>query len=391
MRVIYLADSNNSKKLKYGMIGGAADSLIGDVHRKAARLDGRIQLVAGAFSRDYDKTLSTGSELGLSNDRLYKDYIEMAAKESAREDRLDFVSIVTRNNTHYPIAKTFLNKGFHVICDKPLTLEIDQAEELSSLAKKKGLLFAVTYTYSGYPMVKHAKEMIKNGDIGDIRVVMGEYPQQWFSKEEAEDSIPWRADPKYSGRSNCVADIGSHIENTVSYITGLEIDRLCANLDSFSDKTVLDNNAEVMVKYKKGASGVYWSSQVAIGNNNGLKVRIYGTKGSIEWYQERANELKVALLGKPVQTLNRGADFLYPLASRASNIPPGHPEGYYEAFANIYKNIAESLYSLKSGEQINVADYDYPSVDDGVNGVKFIHACVDSMESGAAWVKMEDY
>lgn len=373
------------------MIGGASDALIGDVHRKAARLDGRIELVAGAFSRDYDKTLSTGYQLGLSKDRLYKDYIDMATKESARGDRLDFVSIVTPNNTHYPIAKAFLNHGFHVICDKPLTLEIAQAEELCSLAKEKKLLLAVTYTYSGYPMVKHAKEMIGNGDIGDIRVIMGEYAQQWFSENEDDDLLPWRADPKFSGRSNCVGDIGTHIENTVSYITGLNIDRLCANLDTFGDNTTLDNNAEVLIKYKNGASGVYWSSQVAIGNYNGLKIRIYGTKGSIEWFQERPNELKVASMGKPVQTLNRGADFLYPLASRASNIPPGHPEGYYEAFANIYKNIAEYLYSLKSGEKINAKEYDYPTVDAGVNGVKFIHACVDSAESGSIWVNVEEY
>lgn len=375
--------------LKYGMVGGGRDSFIGDVHRKAAKFDGKMELIAGCFSRSYENTLETGVGLGLTKDRLYQDYTEMAVKESQREDCIDFVSIVTPNYAHYSAAKAFLEHGISVVCEKPLTIELDEAEELAKLAKKNGLLFCVSYSYTGYPMVKHAREMVKNGDIGEIRMVMGEYPQDWLAtplEKEGQKQAAWRTDPKISGKSNCNGDIGSHIENVVSYISGLEIESLAAKLDILGEERELDTNASIMLKYTNGATGLYWSSQVAIGYDNGLKIRIFGTKGSIEWEQESCNYLKVTYLGGPVQTLSRGRDELYPLGGDLSRIPAGHPEGYNEAFANIYSNFANALFAMKEGKEVDNEKFDYPSLADGIRGVKFIGKSVESSESGASWV-----
>ncbi len=375
--------------LKYGMVGGGRDSFIGEVHRKAAKFDGKIELIAGCFSRSYENTLETGVGLGLVKDRLYQDYTEMAVKESQREDCIDFVSIVTPNYAHYSAAKAFLENGISVVCEKPLTIELDEAEELAKLARKNGLLFCISYSYTGYPMVKHAREMVKNGDIGEITMVMGEYPQDWLAtplEKEGQKQAAWRTDPKTSGKSNCNGDIGSHIENVVSYISGLEIESLAAKLDILGEERELDTNASIMIKYTNGATGLYWSSQVAIGYDNALKIRIFGTKGSIEWEQESCNYLKVAYPGKPVQTLSRGRDQLYPLGGELSRIPAGHPEGYYEAFANIYSNFANALLALKEGKEVDSEKFDYPSLADGISGVRFIGKSVESSKSGASWI-----
>jgi len=377
----------NTKVIGYGMVGGGEGAFIGDAHRKAAALDGKCRLMAGCFSRDFDNTKRTGENLGLSEDRLYRSYEEMAAAESQREDGIDFVTIVTPNSAHFSIAKTFLENGISVVCDKPLVLTVEQGTELAALSKEKDLLFCVTYTYSGYPMVKQAREMIRKGNIGDILFVMAEYPQDWLLttiEKEGSKQASWRTDPKQSGVSNCMGDIGSHIENTVACITGLTIKSLSAKLDIVGEGRTLDNNGSVMLKYDNGGSGMYWASQIACGNDNGLKVRVFGTKGSIEWRQEDPNYLRVGYPGQPIQIMSRGQGYLESAAG--SRLPAGHPEGYYEAFASIYSKFASAMLKKKSGEVLLDSDLDFPSVEAGIDGVKFIINCVRSSNENSAWI-----
>jgi predicted dehydrogenase len=313
----------------------------------------------------------------------------MAEAESKRPDKIDFVVIVTPNVSHFPAAKAFLSKGIHVVCDKPLCFEEAEARELADLAKKNKLLFGVTYTYTGFPAVKHAREMIRRGEIGDIIYVAGEYPQDWLitpQEKEGSKQAEWRADPKLAGKSNCVGDIGSHIENMISYVTGLKIKSVCARLDKIGPGRVLDDNATILVEYTNGAKGVYWSSQVAMGYDNGLQFRVFGAKGGIEWRVEDPNYLKVSLLGKPRVVLSRGRDGFYPRAQSLSRIPSGHPEGYFEAMANIYKTYIGALLKQKAGQALTEDDLDFPDVENGVDGVKFIGKCVESSQKGAVWV-----
>lgn len=376
--------------LTYGMIGGGQGAFIGDVHRKAIGFDRKAQLVAGCFSRDYQNTLETGATLGITEDRLYKTYQGMAEAEGRRPDKLDFVVIVTPNYLHFPIAKAFLEQGINVVCDKPLTPELKDAEELDKLAKKKELFFCVTYTYTGYPMVKQAREMVKRGEIGDIRFINAEYPQDWLAtpiESSGQKQASWRTDPAQTGKANCVGDIGSHTENLAGYITGLKIKTLAARLDTFVEGRVLDDNATVMVEYDSGAKGIYWISQIAVGHDNDLRIRIYGTKGSLEWSQEDPNYLKVAYIGKPTEILSRGRDALYPRAAQNSRIPGGHPEGYFEAFANVYSAFANALIKKNAGETLTDDDLDFPTVQQGIDGVKFIGKCVESSQKGAAWLE----
>ncbi|MFW2367757.1 MAG: Gfo/Idh/MocA family protein [Desulforhopalus sp.] len=379
--------------LKYGMVGGGEGAFIGEVHRKAIGLDGKAILVSGCFSADYDNTLRTGLALMLEKDRLYKNYIEMAVAEGKRTgDKIDFAVIVTPNFTHYDVAKIFLENGINVVCDKPFTVTSKQALELEQLADDKGLTICVTYTYTGYPIVKHVKEMIANGDIGDIRFVNAEYPQDWLStllEETGQKQAGWRADPDKSGASNCVGDIGSHIENMVSYMTGLKIEKLSARMDIIVKNRRLDDNATIMVDYQGGSKGLYWCSQIAVGNDNGLRVRIFGSKGSIEWTQENPNYLTVASLEGPTQIISRGRDAIYPLGESFSRIPAGHPEGYFEAFANLYKAFISYLTKTKKGEELQPEDLDFPGVAMGIDGVKFIEKCVESSAANAAWVTMK--
>jgi predicted dehydrogenase len=371
------------------MVGGGAGAFIGDVHRKAIALDGLAKLAAGCFSKDPANTRATGLSLGVAAERCYPDYEAMAAAESERGDGIDFVVIVTPNATHYPIAKAFLERGIDVVCDKPLTLEVAEAEELSSLAKRKGLLFCVTYTYTGYPAVKQAREMIRRGELGDIRFVNAEYPQEWLAtpaEREGSKQAAWRSDPKQSGKSNCVGDIGSHVENMVSYMTGLEISSLCARLDSFVQGRVLDDNASIMLNYRGGAKGLYWSSQIAIGYDNALRVRVFGSKGTIQWSQENPNYLLVSRLGEPTETLSRGRDAFQPHAQSYSRIPAGHPEGYFEAFANIYRTFIAALAKKRAGQGLTESDLDFPGVEAGISGVRFIGKAVESSRKGAVWL-----
>jgi predicted dehydrogenase len=383
------ADLKVSGKLRYGMVGGGQGAFIGDVHRKSIALDGLAEIAAGCFSRSPENTLATGKALGIPQERLYKTFEEMAEQESKRPDKIDFVVIVTPNNTHYPAAKAFLTRGIHVVCDKPLTWEMAEAQELVELAKKNKLLFGVTYSYTGYPAVKHVREMICRGEIGDIRFVNAEYPQEWLAvpvEKGDNKQAKWRTDPKISGKSNCVGDIGSHAENMVSYMTGLRIKSICARLDKFVEGRVLDDNATIMVEYQGGAKGVYWSSQIAVGYDNALRVRIFGSKGTIQWFQELPNYIEVFKLGQPNEVLSRGKDSFYPHAQSYSRVPSGHPEGYFEALGNIYKTYSAALVKLKAGETLGEADLDFPNVEMGLDGVKFIGKCVESSQKGAVWV-----
>lgn len=368
--------------LNYGMVGGGKNAFIGDVHRHAIGLDGLATLVSGCFSSNYENTLETGEELGIVKDRLYKDYEEMSKKEAGK---IDFVVIVTPNNLHYSVSKAFLENGIAVVCDKPLTFTVEEAEELKKLAQLKKLPFCVTYTYTGYPTVKHARDMIAKGDIGNIRFVNAEYAQEWLCEDNPGKQAAWRTNPLTSGRSNCVGDIGSHIENMISFVTGLKIKSLSARLDKMVSGRALDDNASIMLEYTNGAKGLYWCSQIAIGKDNGLRFRIYGDKGAIEWSQEDPNYLVVSKIGEPTVKLSRGRDGFYPNAQKYSRIPSGHPEGYFEAFANIYTTFIKALYKIKNGQTPAPEEMDFPTIDMGIDGVRFINKCVDSSENKSAW------
>ncbi|MFW5985011.1 MAG: Gfo/Idh/MocA family protein [Halanaerobiaceae bacterium] len=374
--------------LKYGMVGGGEGSFMGEVHRKAAAFHSDLELVSGCFSRNYEKTLKTGKNLGIAEERLYKDFEEMAENEAGK---IDFVAIVLPNYAHYEAANPFVDRGINVLCEKPLTFTVAQAEDLQQRVQETEIVFAVNYSYSGFPMVKQARRMVEEGEIGEVTMVMGEYPQEWIAtslKDSDGDLSTWRIDPEIAGISNCVGDIGSHIENTVSYITGLEIESLCANLESVAGASELDDNASIMLKFDNGASGMYWSSQVAVGHDNGLKVRIYGTKGSIVWEQENPNYLEVSYSESPKQILSRARDDLYSEAEKVSTLPAGHPEGYYESFANMYQNYMEAVRAHLDG-RYEPGKFDIPEIGAGVRGVKFIHNCVRSSKEGCVWVDFE--
>lgn len=379
-----------NRPLSYGMIGGGPGAFIGDVHRRAIALDPNTRLVAGAFSRNYEGTLATGRELNMDESRLYRDYKDMAQQEASRDDGIDFAVIVTPNVSHFEVARAFLEAGIPVVCDKPLTTSLEDAEELGRLVRKTGLPFCVTYTYTGYPTVKKARELVRSGALGAVRFVNAEYPQEWLAtkaeSQEGNRQASWRTDPAQSGISNCVGDIGTHIENMVSYVTGLEIASLSARLDSFVEGRALDDNASIMVNYRGGATGLYWSSQVAVGTDNALRIRVFCEKGSIDFRQEDPNYLTVAMLGEPVATLSRGRDDLGERGESLVRIPSGHPEGYFEAFANIYKTYTGALRKRLAGQKPDEADLDYPGIDDGIQGVRFVTRAVESSRQKSAWV-----
>jgi predicted dehydrogenase len=376
-------------RLKYGMVGGGLGAFIGDVHRKAIAMDGLAELVAGCFSQSYENTLRTGEAWGVDKPRLYKTYKEMLVAEGKRKEKIDFVLIVTPNNTHYPIAKLAVESGIQVVCDKPLTTSSRDAADLVRLVKEKKNFFCVTYTYTGYPIVKHMRDLVRNGEIGEVRFVSGEYPQDWLAtllEKTGQKQAAWRTDPKRAGISNCVGDIGSHIENMVSYVTGLEIQSLLARLDRFGEGRVLDDNASILLNYMGGAKGMYWSSQIAIGHDNSFRIRVYGTKASLEWCQENPNYCLIGRVGRPTELISRGRDPMSRRAQSLSRIPSGHPEGYFEAFANIYSTYIAALSKLKSGQKPAGDELDFPRVEDGARGVRFIEKCVESSEKGAVWV-----
>ncbi|ACY48618.1 Gfo/Idh/MocA family protein [Rhodothermus marinus] len=378
-----------NRKLRYGMVGGGPGAFIGAVHRKAAALDGEIELVAGAFSSDPEKSRQMGAMLHLDPRRVYRSYEEMVEKEAALppEERIDFVSIVTPNHLHYPIAKAFIEAGFHVVCDKPMTTTLEEAEDLCRLVARHNVLFALTHNYSGYPMVKQARAMVQEGLLGEIRKIVVEYPQGWLAtplEQTGQKQAAWRTDPKLAG-AGALGDIGSHAEHLARYITGLELDRLCADITTFVPGRKVEDDANLLVHYQNGARGILYASQVSVGEENNLRIRVYGTKASLEWHQEEPNYLYVRYSDRPEEVYKRGNEYLAPAARRASRLPSGHPEAFIEAFANIYLNFARTLKARLAGEKPDPLDLDFPTVQDGARGVHFI---LTALESGRrrAWV-----
>ncbi|NER14417.1 Gfo/Idh/MocA family oxidoreductase [Leptobacterium flavescens] len=379
------------RKLRMGMIGGGQGSFIGDVHRKAAAIDGMIELVCGAFSSSAEKSKASGKALFLPEERCYANFEEMilAEKELAPGERMDFVSIVTPNHMHFAPAKMALENGFPVVCDKPMTLTIEEAVELEALVKQTGLLFGLTHNYPGNPMVKQARAMVAKGDLGDIRKVQVQYLQGWMAtavEKTGQKQASWRVDPKRSGIGGALGDIGTHAENLVEFITGLQIEELAADLGRFGEGRILDDDGNLLLRLENGAKGTMSFSQIATGEENNLAIRVYGEKGSLEWHQEDPNKLFTRWLDKPMKVFTPGGNDLYDEAASASRIPSGHPEGYLEAFATVYRNFATHLMAVMNGDSIERPDY--PSVSDGVRGVKFIYAAVESDKNNAAWTKI---
>lgn len=377
------------KKLNYGMVGGGPGSFIGDAHRRAINLDGMATLVAGCFSRTLEKCRQTGAELGIADDRCYASFEEMAKAEAAREDGIDFAVVVTPNVSHYPACKAFLEAGINVSCDKPLCLTVEQAEELCALAKEKNLLFMVTYTYMGHVTAKHIRQVLKDGDLGKVRTVMAEYPQGWlaYEGEWGGKQGEWRCDPAQSGGVNCLGDLGTHVENAVSMMTGLKIKKVLAKMDVVVPGRVLDDNDVVMVEYEGGATGVYWTSQFAIGHDNSLRVRIYCENGSIQWFQEEPEKVTIISRDGVPSELHRGYGDIKPQAGKYGRLPSGHPEGWLEAMGNLYRSFIECVRAKADGT-FDESMIDFPTVEDGEAGVKFIHACLKSNKEGNVWVDM---
>lgn len=383
-----------NRKLRMGMVGGGRGAFIGAVHRMAANLDGKIELVAGNFSSDAERSRLSGQDFFIDPARVYASYEEMAEKEAALPlgERIDFVSIVASNNLHFPVAKKFLESGIHVICEKPMTLSLEEAKELRDIVEKSGLVFALTHNYTGYPMVKEARAMVKAGKLGRILKIVVEYPQGYavtqLKQQENEKISSWRADPKKAGISNCMADIGIHAENLARYISGEQLQEVAADLNTFIPGKVLDDDGSVLLRYENGARGVLYASQISGGDENALCVRIYGTEASIEWHQEHPNELIVKFADQPRQIWRRGNSYNGPESAKNTRIPFGHPEGFIEAFANIYLAVTEAVTDHINGD-FKPGSYDFPTVDDGVEGLAFIEAVVKSSSENAGWSKLE--
>ena len=377
-------------KLRLGMVGGGRDAFIGGVHRIASRIDDHYELVAGCFSSTAEKSRASGRDLGLDESRVYDDFSQMAKREARLKQGIDVVAIVTPNHMHYPAAREFLRRGIHVICDKPLTATLRDAKKLVALAEKSDAVFVLTHNYTGYPMVRQARAMIASGDIGDVRVVQVEYPQDWLTEPTeatGQKQASWRTDPEQSGAGGCIGDIGTHAFNLAGFVTGLTLDTLSADLHTFVDGRRLDDNAHVLLRYQGGARGILWSSQVAPGNENALRLRVYGTRGGIEWAQEEPNSLWYTSFGQPPQRLTRANAGVGDAANRISRLPPGHPEGYLEGFANIYSEAAQAIRANIAGKPLG-GDVLYPTVHDGLAGVAFVDACVRSSDRNAAWVSL---
>jgi predicted dehydrogenase len=378
-----------TSRVRLGMVGGGQGAFIGAVHRIAARMDDNYELVAGALSSDPKRAKASGRELGLADDRNYESYEQMARAEAKRPDGIEAVSIVTPNNSHYPIAKSFLTAGIHVICDKPMTTTLADAKRLAALVAKTGRIFVLTHNYSGYPMVRQARDMIAKGELGDIRVVQVEYPQDWLTEpleRTGQKQADWRTDPARSGAGGAVGDIGTHAYQLACFVSGLELDALAAELTTFIKGRKLDDDVQVLLRFKGGARGALWVSQVAVGNENALKLRIYGSKGGIEWKQENPNYLWFTPFGQPARLLTRGGSGATPVAARVTRVPSGHPEGYLEGFATIYSEAARAIRAGRTGAKPDKAVM-FPGIDDGVQGMAFIEACVKSSKRNGGWTK----
>ncbi len=381
-----------SPPLRFAMVGGGVDAFIGGVHRLAAALDGRAQLIAGALSSTPQRSLDSARSLGLDPDRSYESYQQLIERETARpeSDRVDFVSVVTPNHLHHPVAKACLEAGLHVVCDKPFTMTSVQAIELRDLARNNNLVCAVTYNYTGYPLVREMRSLIASGAIGQLRKVYAEYHQGWLAtalEDTGMKQASWRTDPERAGIAGALGDIGTHAENLVSFVTGLEIDSLCADLTSFVPGRSLDDDASALLRFKGGAKGTLTCSQVCVGEENGLTLRVYAETGALIWRQENPNVLEQTSLDGDRRLITRGGD-RSPAATSATRLPPGHPEGFIEAFANIYRGACDAIESKRAGQPD--ADTLTPTAEDGRRGVRFVELCVQSARDGSSWVEWTD-
>ena len=378
-----------AQPLRLGMVGGGRGAFIGGVHRLCARMDGQYDLIAGALSSDPQRAKESGADLGLAPARVYTSFAEMAAAEAQRSDGIEVVSIVTPNDSHHAIARAFLDRGIDVICDKPMTTTVEDALDLVQTVRRTGLVFGVTHNYTGYPMVRQAREMIAAGELGTIRVVQVEYVQDWLTtklEETGQKQAAWRVDPARAGAGGCLGDIGTHAHNLAGFVTGLAVRELAADLSRFVPGRRLDDNVHMLLRFENGARGMLWGSQVAPGNENGLRLRVYGENGGLEWSQEHPNQLRFAPVGQAPRVLSRGGPNLGVDAPRATRIPSGHPEGYLEAFANLYRDLAEQIRARRAKRAPDRAALLVPTVEDGAHGVEFIHAAVESSAKNGAWV-----
>lgn len=380
------------RKIRMGMVGGGRGAFIGAVHRMAANIDGQIELVCGAFSSNAERSRLSGEDFYLDPSRVYGSYEEMIMKEKELPEdvRMDFVSIVTPNHVHYGPSKMALENGFHVVCDKPLSFDLDEAKSLVNIVKETGQLFALTHNYTGYPMVKQARMMIKNGELGKVRKVVVEYPQGWLStlvESTNQKQAAWRTDPKRSGIAGAMGDIGTHAENLAEYITGLKIESLCADISTLVEGRLLDDDGNVLLRFDNGAKGILYASQIAVGEENSLSIRVYGEKAGIEWRQMEPNTLELKTQ-ETKQILRTGVGELYPEAQAHTRIPAGHPEGYLEAFGNIYRNVAKCIQARIDGVEVDPLYSDYPTVEDGLRGMNFIYKVIESGNSEQKWIKL---
>ena len=374
------------------MVGGGRGAFIGAVHRIAANMDGQIELVCGAFSADPEKSKASGADLFLPPERCYGNFEEMIKGEAGRADRMDFLSIVTPNHVHFPPAKMALENGFHVLSDKPATFDLSEAKQLASLVNKTGLLYGLTHNYTGYPLVKEARELVRTGKLGKLRKIVVEYPQGWLAtpiEEAGQKQASWRTDPKRSGAGGCVGDIGTHAENLAEYISGLKIAELAADITSFVEGRALDDDANVLLRFEGGAKGVLHCSQISVGEENNINIRVYGEKGGLEWHQKEPNTMLLKWLDKPMEIYRTANGYLSKAAAAASRTPPAHPEGYLEAFANTYRNFAAHIRAKLDGKEPDPLVLDYPKIADGVRGMAFIEAVVASSKRNAAWTKLD--
>jgi predicted dehydrogenase len=384
----------SQRKIRMGMIGGGRGAFIGAVHRIASSIDQQIELVCGAFSSTPEKSKASGEDFFLPKERCYGNYQEMIETEKTlpEGERMDFVAIVTPNHMHFAPAKMALENGFHVLSDKPACFNLAESKELAEIVKGSGKLYGLTHNYTGYPLVKQARQMIAEGKLGEIRKVIVEYPQGWLATK-VEDSdqkqAAWRTDPTKSGAGGCVGDIGTHAENLAEYITGLQITELAADITSFVDGRLLDDDCNILLRFSNGAKGILHSSQISVGEENNLNIRVYGEKGGLEWHQNEPNTMLVKWLEDPIQVYRTGLGYLGEAATAASRTPPGHPEGYLEAFANVYKNFINHIRAFDAGETPDELCTDYPTIDDGVRGMAFIEAVVDSSNNNAKWTTLD--
>jgi predicted dehydrogenase len=382
-----------NRKLKMGMVGGGRGAFIGAVHRMASQMDGKIELACGAFSSVRRKSEESGADLLLPPSRVYGNYREMIRREAKRPlgERMDFVTIVTPNDMHYPVAMAALDSGFPVVSDKPITLNMDEARNLERKVRSTGQLFCVTYNYTGYPMVKEARALVKSGALGKIRRVVVEYPQGWLNtrlEATGQKQAAWRTDPARIGATGCIGDIGSHCENLASYITDSEIVDLCADMNIFVKGRPVDDDGSILLRFKNGAHGVLWASQIAVGEENALNIRVYGETGGLEWHQQEPNTLLVHRPDKPTEVRRTATGSIGPAAAAFARLPAGHVEGYIEAFANVYRTFTQALTDSLEGKKVREADYDFPNIQDGVRGMAFLTAAVKSMTAKEKWVKV---